>query len=504
MSQGGYTHITRASGTILTAAIYNNDHQNHIINQNPLMTGAYSDTLAQFQSVADPGAIGSESFAPSLAGEIERLRWQIRAITGEAQWNQPPSSNLKGVAGAPDGSIGLQKLAYTTQGNILMRTASGFGAWQQSQIKDLASLVPVSGDFLLGQPAAGGAPRKIDIKDAVGNPGVIMPQGRLTLSTGVTHMTGNYVAIGTLFYTPYVGSQVPIYNGSTVVAVNMGGELSQTSIDNTKSPAAAAANAVYDIFFWLDPVGNTPRISRGPPWTNATTRGTGAGTSELVRQSGLLVNKFDIVNGPLALRGTYLGSVWTRSDAKFAFIQLGGGEQAMAAFAGVYNYYHRAWTIATTRQTANWNVGDDGANRLVADSGNNVIYVLGGVENHVDCRMYAAYTPGIDAEGNFGNTVQAWIGRDSTSDMYSISTGTSYVVGGPSAGRGGGTNWVPYQVFHMRAEGVDLMSGGHSYWMCNRTLLGTGNAGPGVASPPQGIGIHAGRAATMMFANFWY
>ena len=74
MSSGLYSITTRASGTVLTAAIYNADHQNHVTNQNPSMTGAYSDNVAQMQVQTTPGAVGSESLAPNLAGEIERLR----------------------------------------------------------------------------------------------------------------------------------------------------------------------------------------------------------------------------------------------------------------------------------------------------------------------------------------------------------------------------------------------------------------------------------------------
>ena len=86
MSSGLYTHTTRATGTVLTAAIYNADHVNHITNQNPTMTGAYSDNVAQMQATTSPGGVGSESLAGTLAGELERLRYGLKQITGGAQW----------------------------------------------------------------------------------------------------------------------------------------------------------------------------------------------------------------------------------------------------------------------------------------------------------------------------------------------------------------------------------------------------------------------------------
>lgn len=86
MSSGLYTHTSRATGTILTSAIYNADHQNHITNQNPTMTGALADSISQFQSVQDPGTIGSENLPTSLAGEIQCLRFAIRRLIAADQW----------------------------------------------------------------------------------------------------------------------------------------------------------------------------------------------------------------------------------------------------------------------------------------------------------------------------------------------------------------------------------------------------------------------------------
>lgn len=100
MSEGLYSIVTRASGTILTAAIYNSDHQNHVTNQNPEETGAYSDTAAQMQIQTSPGGVGSESLAPSLAGELERLRYMIAELMGTTYWYSSPPSTIYALANA--------------------------------------------------------------------------------------------------------------------------------------------------------------------------------------------------------------------------------------------------------------------------------------------------------------------------------------------------------------------------------------------------------------------
>lgn len=87
-----YSHTTRADGLILTAAIYNADHQNHIDNGVPLQLDDYSVSVVQMQTTTDPGEIGTESQATSLAGELERIRFAIKEITGKAQWYATPAA----------------------------------------------------------------------------------------------------------------------------------------------------------------------------------------------------------------------------------------------------------------------------------------------------------------------------------------------------------------------------------------------------------------------------
>lgn len=60
----------------------------------------YSANVSQMQSTSDPGEVGSESLATSIAGELSRLRYMIREITGETQWYESPISSLTGLANA--------------------------------------------------------------------------------------------------------------------------------------------------------------------------------------------------------------------------------------------------------------------------------------------------------------------------------------------------------------------------------------------------------------------
>lgn len=93
-----YSHTTRADGTTLTAAIYNADHQNHINNGIPSQLDDYSSTVTEMRTTTDPYPAAAESQATSLAGEIERLRYLIAQITGEAQWYIDPDTTLAALS----------------------------------------------------------------------------------------------------------------------------------------------------------------------------------------------------------------------------------------------------------------------------------------------------------------------------------------------------------------------------------------------------------------------
>ena len=177
------------------------------------------------------------------------------------------------------------------------------------------------------------------------------PQGRLTLQTGVPVMTTTQAAKTVVYYTPYLGNLVPIYDGTSFVMTSIGTELSQTTTDATKSPAAAAAGLMYDVFVWND--AGTIRCTRGPAWTNDTTRATG-----IMMVGGYWVNSGAITNGPAAQRGTLVGTIRTNASSQVDWIYGGLGAGGVAGVFGVGNAYN-AEEFATTvaDSTDSWTYG---------------------------------------------------------------------------------------------------------------------------------------------------
>lgn len=204
---------------------------------------------------------------------------------------------------------------------------------------------------------------------------VMQFSGRLTLASGTPIMTSDQTAKTTIYFTPYMGNQIPIYDGTRMVQTEFS-ELSQATTDATKSPAAVTTNSNYDLFVWND--SGVIRCTRGPAWTSDTARGTGAGTTELEMVKGVYTNKVAITNGPAANRGTYVGTVRSNGssqiDWKLGSAAAGGG----AAWLGVWNMYNRVevtWNVQDS--TDSWTYQSTTWRAMASSSSNRASFVRG-------------------------------------------------------------------------------------------------------------------------------
>ena len=250
-------------------------------------------------------------------------------------------------------------------------------------------------------------------------------QGRLTLTTLVPVTTADVTGATTLYYTPYEGNQVPIYNGSTFSMTTFA-ELSQATTDSTKSPTAVAASKVYDIFVWSD--SGTIRATRGPAWTNDTTRGTGVGTSELQMVSGILTNKVAITNGAGANLATFVGTV--RSDSSS---QLNDS----VLLRHVWNKSNRVnKSLKRVESTSTWTYTTAAYRQVNASTANQVDIVAGLNEDSI---LLTATGGGKNNTGNVG--LYTGIGLDSTTvnsavlsdNVIGAGTGSSHINSQTSA-----------------------------------------------------------------------
>ena len=225
----------------------------------------------------------------------------------------------------------------------------------------------------------------------------VTPQGRLTLQSGVPVMTTTQSAKTTIYYTPYVGDQIPIYDGANMAPTTFA-ELSAATTDTAKNPAAIGASKVNDWFVWND--AGTLRLSHGPDWTNDTTRSAG---TDLVKVKGIWLNNAAITNGPAASRGTWVGTTASNSSSQLEWITGGIGAGGTAASLGVWNAYNRVnvsafigdstdtWTYATS----SWRVANNSLTMRVS-------FICGAKEDAFDASYQAIVNGGTAPNCFFG------------------------------------------------------------------------------------------------------
>jgi hypothetical protein len=244
------------------------------------------------------------------------------------------------------------------------------------------SVVRTAGTWVCGVPSVGTV--------AV----TIAPQHRVTLASGTPVMTASQAAKTTVFVTPYAGNLIPIYDGATFTAVAFA-ETSQATTDNTKSPAAVGASSVYDIFCWVD--AGTNRCTRGPAWTNTTTRSAG---TALVAVNGVYLNNALITNGPAASRGTYVGSVCSDGASQINYIFGASSSGGTAANFCVWNAYNRVSTGTTVADSgASYTYAVATVRQARASSGNQINFLLGLSEDAVWASVSGKISPVISTSG---------------------------------------------------------------------------------------------------------
>jgi hypothetical protein len=202
-----------------------------------------------------------------------------------------------------------------------------------------------------------------------------IPQGRLTLVSATPVMISSQSAKTTVYYTPYHGDFVPIYDGTNMVPTPFA-EVAQATTDATKSPAATAASQVYDVFCWVD--AGTNRCTRGPAWTNDTTRGYA-----LTMVNGILLNSAAITNGPAALRGTYVGTIRSNAASQIDYIFGGSAAGGTAAFLGVWNVYNRVDVMPAVTDQNTWTYSSATVRQADNSAGNRISFVSGLAEDGV-------------------------------------------------------------------------------------------------------------------------
>src|SRR5437899_2723242 len=182
--------------------------------------------------------------------------------------------------------------------------------------------------------------------------------GRMTLTTATGVTTADVTAATTVYFTPYKGNRIALYDGSNW---NL-----YTFSEISLALGSDAANTNYDLFAYNS--SGTVTLER-LAWTNDTTRATA-----LALQDGIYVK-----SGTTTRR--YLGTYRTAGSA--------GQTEESAAKRFVWNYYNRVQRALVVRDaTATWTYTTATYRQANASSANQVAVVVGVNETLVNRTAY--------------------------------------------------------------------------------------------------------------------
>jgi len=202
---------------------------------------------------------------------------------------------------ASNGPVTVTPTTSTIDGNASLLISASSGAWIVSNSGNYTSYTSGSGGGGGGTGTVTSVTAGAGLVTSTGNPitatGTLfaqtaVPGGRLTLTSGVA-VSGDVAGATNIYYAPYTSPYVPIYNGTVM-------RLYQFTSTNTDIVGLTitlgsnwTASSLYDVFIGLD--GSTVRACTGPAWSSSgngsSSRGSGAGTTELQYFLGLWTNK---------------------------------------------------------------------------------------------------------------------------------------------------------------------------------------------------------------------
>lgn len=311
---------------------------------------------------------------------------------------------------------------------------------------------------------------------------ITSPQGRLTLTSGAIVQVSSVTAATTIYYDNFYGSF--IFTGPGLTPHASPGEISM-GLDAVTPHIASGS--LYDIFA-VDNYGGLA-LCAGPAWSSTSSRGTGAGTTQLQRFGGILTNAATlshcwggasgttdygsvpgIVANTAAYLGTFLATANGQTSQQFNTSPASGGGNTVI---GVFNAYNRVSITANTfDNTSSWTYNSV-TWRPSDNSTSNAVRIVDGL-SHLS--IQAAFTVGCKA-GSSNDDGYIGINYNSTSATPAASSiACNNTVGSSSLVTG-------YFTPALGLNTITAMESGNS--TSSVTFFGTGFTATGAASSQQ-------------------
>lgn len=255
--------------------------------------------------------------------------------------------------------------------------------------------------------------------------GNVFPQGRLTLVSATPVMISDQTAKGTIYYAEYTGNSCPVYNGTLTQPLTF------SNISLILDTSSHLSAHVYDVFFYS--AAGVATLGTGPVWSSNTTRGTGAGTTELQLKNGVWTNANSIVlinnsvssSAVAANQATYLGTFYATANGQtgmaFKPAAANGGSNNIL---GLWNAYNRVrYSTISHDNTASWTYSTTTWRSANNSASNRISWVDGLAQSGLVATLNQAL-------GTSSNGVEAIIGTglDTTSTTPLETGGTAGAI----------------------------------------------------------------------------
>lgn len=250
----------------------------------------------------------------------------------------------------------IGRLAYTAseQDISTLRSKTGLLDSLTAQLHQL---------FLMGDEKVGEAEERM-------SEAPFLFQGRLTTEPGVPVSTSDRTNQTTVYFTPYKGSKISLYNGTTWAI--------STFTERSLVLAGLTANRNYDVFLYNN--SGTLQMELSAAWTNNFTR-----ADALTKQDGVYIKNS-------ATTRRYLGTIRATAATQ---------TQDTRSQRFVWNYFNRMRRLLSLPFTGNsWNYGTAAFRAVNADNTLRVEYVNGQPESTIVLRGLVVATAGATNRTN--------------------------------------------------------------------------------------------------------
>lgn len=436
---------TWTTGEILTAADLNNSFSAAVSNSIPSSIDDYSTNSTVMQTTTDPYPSAAVSLPTTLAGELERIRYMIKQITGKSQWYVDAAAI--GSKGA-DVSSATSPLPVLTDGNFFDVTGT-------SAITEIATLGVGSVIFLQFDGASSLTHHSTNL---------ILPGG-----TNITNAAGDVAcfieyAAGDWFLVAHSG--LLLHRGTQTVTGVKTFRAAQGNISSI--PAVRNSAVIFDNFDRSNRTLNADTTPTGQTWSLS---GDGAATAEIengIFKSDANGNSTDNVYAVLDY-GTEVFKIY----GAFSFVPTPGTDRTISSLALVLDE-----GAAALADLAHLIISPNGWTLQKRVSGGSFTSISSGNHNlYVDGSVYGI---GIEIDGD-EITVIAPNGKRTTVTDSDVGGHTFrygiWQITGNSSGYGG--RWHAAVLGESNFESLKGIQISSSWDMANRGTVTNDNASAG-------------------------